>query len=426
MGLWKKIQVCGVCCVILSLLGELNATESTFGEDRILIDRLIQLNGNIADYGLRPFPGVKDQLLTGYAYGEFYDWDLYFENVYLSHYAINKYDFTNMQVFLDRQHPDGFISRTLKNPRPKQMFKPFLAQLAVLGAKQNGKGYEWLRGGRYEKLVRYVNRWFEYDGDHNGLPVWDSADASGMDNQISRGGNIGSNFDEGVDLACYLYRELKALEVIARNLNKPDDASKFSARANDLAQKVNKIFWDEKEGFYFDRNEKTGAEIPVKSIAGFLPLWAGIAPEDRAKRLVKEHLLNPKEFRLSYPIPTYARDERDFFEGTTHDECNWRGSSWIPTNYMVFHGLLDYGFRNEAKQIAEKSLVMALYRNAVTREYYDSETGAGYGMNPFWGWSSLAYVMKLEYENNYNPMSLSEKLRPLVSEKLGVKFPVTR
>jgi len=57
-----------------------------------------------------------------------------------------------------------------------------------------------------------------YDADHNGLPVWDSADASGMDNQASRSGEIGALQDEGVDLACYLVRELQAMSMIARAL----------------------------------------------------------------------------------------------------------------------------------------------------------------------------------------------------------------
>jgi hypothetical protein len=33
--------------------------------------------------------------------------------------------------------------------------------------------------------------------------VWDSVDASGMDNQVFRSGEIGALQDEGGDLACY-------------------------------------------------------------------------------------------------------------------------------------------------------------------------------------------------------------------------------
>jgi putative isomerase len=106
--------------------------------------------------------------------------------IFISYYGVSDYDLTNLKVFLDRQEVDGFISRTIgiTYPKPTQMFKPFMAQLVVLSAKQNGNSYDWLRGNYYSRLQKYVDRWFEYDADHNGLPVWDSADASGMDNQV--------------------------------------------------------------------------------------------------------------------------------------------------------------------------------------------------------------------------------------------------
>ncbi len=385
--------------------------------------RLSELNGDISTRGILPFPGTQDKLLTGYAYKEFYDWDLYFENLYLSYYGINDFCFTNFKMFMSRQKPDGFISRSLKQDRPLQMFKPFLAQIAVMGSKQRGNDYEWLRASYYDGLKRYIDRWFQYDSDHNGLPVWDSADASGMDNQISRAGGMHSFIDEGVDLACYLHREEEAMAIIAGKLGKPDDQKMYLARADALAKKINDVFWDDKDGFYYDRNEKKGTLTKVKSVVGFIPLWAGIASPEQASRLVKEHLLNPKEFWLKYPIATYAATEPDFYEGRHGGECNWHGTAWIPTNYMIFHGLFHYGFKDVARDLAYKTFHMALDENPVTREYYDSDTGHGNGMDPFWGWSSLAYVMPLEFESGYDPTDLNSDIKPLISTALDVPGP---
>ena len=61
------------------------------------------------------------------------------------------------------------------------------------------------------------------------------------------------------------------------------------------------------------------------------------------------------------------------------------------------------------KQLALKTFRMALVTNLTTREYYNSETGSGFGMNPFWGWSALAYVMPLDLLANYDPTDLHEK-----------------
>lgn len=95
------------------------------------------------------------------------------------------------------------------------------------------------------------------------------------------------------------------------------------------------------------------------------------------------------------------------------------GPAWVPTNYLIFHGLRKYGFDAEAKELAGRTFRMALELNKVTREYYDSDTGHGNGMNPFWGWSALAYVMPLEFQESYNPMELKSKIRPFLSEAIG-------
>ena len=397
----------------------------TIGEDSWgrLRTRLMAVNRDIAQKGILPLPGGTVPLLTGYAYHEFYDWDLYFENLYLSGYGISDYCFTNLQVFLSRQRPDGFVSRTLLRPRPTQMFKPFLAQVAVLGSRQRGDDFEWLRAADYAALGRYLDRWFAYDADGNGLPVWDSADASGMDNQVSRAGALHTFQDEGVDLACYLHRELEAMALIAGKLGKTDDQRNFQARADALARKINAVFWDEQDGFYYDRNEKTGQLTRVKTVTGFTPLWAGIASPEQARRLVQEHLTNPKEFWLKYPVATYAASEPDYYQGRRTVECNWRGPAWVPTNYMIFHGLLRYGYQAVARELAYRTFRMALDENPATREFYDSDTGKGNGMNPFWGWSALAYVMPLEYETGADPTDLNREIKPLAGVALDLPGP---
>ena len=363
------------------------------GDD--FLRRIEEVNRDIAACGVVLYEPDGRKLLTGYAYHEMYDWDLYFENLYMSYFGISDYCFTNLKSFLNQQCVNGFISRTLIEKRERQHFKPFLAQIAELGSRQTGD-YAWLeeRGDRgrmqigpafksvsyYEQLMLSIDYWMRYcDFDRNGLPVWNSSDHSGMDNQISRAGRLDEFRYEGVDLACYIYRELRAMELMAEKLGKAED------------------------------------------------LWAGIVPPRRAERLVREHLTDPDEFWTEFPVACYAKTEPDYVQGDIRDwGCNWRGTTWIPINYMIMHGLLDYGYADVARKLARKTVDLVYKRNEVTREFYDGESGEGLGLKRFWGWSVLAYVMPFECETGYDPSKLDgSAVRPLGRELFGLDFPAS-
>jgi putative isomerase len=385
--------------------------------------RLAATNSDVRKNGLRAMTGVDGLLLTGYPYNEYYDWDLYFENLYLSYYGVFPYCFTNLKEFLNRQQPDGYVSRSLIKQRERQHFKPFLAQLVVLGCKQNKNDYEWVRGNYYERLGKYLTKWFSYDGDKNGLPVWNSADAAGTDNQWSRGGKLLAFEIEGVDLASYLVRELRAMAAIARHLGLSGDVKSYNDHADRLSHLMDTTFWNEADGMYYDRNEKTGELVKVKSATCFTLLFAGAATPERAKRMVQQHLLNEKEFWLEYPVASYAKTEPDYYQGSNH-ECNWRGPTWAPTNYMIFQGLMRYGFKDEARILSDRLLQMAVEKNPALREYYDAETGLGLGQTRFWGFTALYYGMRLEWQLRYDASSLDRPFEPIIPRELGIPFDI--
>lgn len=383
-----------------------------------LSERLSGVNNDIREKGIVFDSLSMKELLTGYDYGQFYDWDLYFECIYQLYNGESKYCFSNLEAFLIRQEDDGFIKRSFGpyNYGEMHMFKPFIAQTALLGMRQT-PNIDWLVD-YYPKIVKYENCWYErYDKDKNNLCVWYNADHSGMDNQNSR--VINGLIDEGVDLNCYLYREFCALSELANILGKKEDKALFDQKAEMVKKAINELLWDEETGFYYDRLENTGKLNKVKGISGFTPLYAGIVPQNRAERMVKEHLLNEKEFWAKYPINTLAQNEAGYDQSGAQPpsgHCNWNGTTWIPFNYMIFHGLLEYGYNDIAKELAYKTFDLVYRQNQFTREYYNSDTGEGYGRNPFYGWSTLAYFMPLEYELKYNPTKIEKiKILPLAT-----------
>ncbi len=413
--------------------------EKAFAE---LLVRLRKTNADIKTKGLKTIRGQANaggNFLTGYPYVEFYDWDLYFENMYLAYFGVFPYCYTNLKEFLARQTADGYINRSLNKQRDRQHFKPFMAQLVVLGGRQDKDNYEWVKtepkvgedkivrvteagnGSYYNRLKKYIDKWFSYDGDNNGLPTWNSADAAGTDNQWSRAGQLGAFEVEGVDLAAYLVRELQAMAVIADRLGEKADKQSFLDRAAKVNKLINDVFWDEKQGLYFDRNEKKNAQVPVKSATNFMPLFCGAPSEAQVKRMVAEHLTNEKEFWLKYPVASYAKTEPDYYQGS-HNECNWRGSTWAPTNYMIFQGLMRYGQVDTARELASRLFEMAVVKNPILREYYNAETGDGLGQTSFWGFTALYYVMLLECELKYDASALDGKFRPIIPVELGIKY----
>lgn len=371
----------------------------------MLMQRLEQVAADMRNFGVRLHHGRR--VFTGYSYAELYDWDLYFEGIFLSYLGSHEYCRNGVEMFLDQQHESGFIARTMGivYPKPRHHFKPFLAQIALLGSRQSGD-YRWLRGKYYEKLKLYLRYWFRHcDADKNGLCFWDGSDHSGLDNQVLRLGYDGVMEYEGVDLNCYLVRELWAMSELAKELGRDEDVGTYKKHGHALARMIDEVFWDEQDGFYYDRSEITGSLNRKKSVTGFLPMWLGVAPRARIERLVREHLLNPQEFWLPYPLATWAKNEEGYYQERIGNECTWMGATWVPTNYMVFHGLLNYGYREEAAILVESTYKMVMGESC-TREYYNGETGSGQGLCPFWGWSTLGYIMPLELDIEYNPTDL--------------------
>ena len=164
--------------------------------------------------------------------------------------------------------------------------------------------------------------------------------------------------------------------------------------------------WNETEGMYFDIDSRTGKQIPYRYAGTFAPIWAGIAEREKTDRLVNEHLLNEKEFWRPYPIPATAATEKNYVFGYAPGDigCSWRAHTWIPTNYYIMHGLNNNGYEELASVLADKTENMV--DAAGDWEYYGSEECVGCGLNPFWGWSLLAYFMKAELKERVDPTKI--------------------
>ena len=140
-----------------------------------------------------------------------------------------------------------------------------------------------------------------------------------------------------------------------------------------------------------DDTDPTGGDhrIRVSTWSALAPLALPDLPEEIGKRLVEEHLLDPRKYWLPYP-PTSVSAEEPSFEPRKWQRplrrLYWRGPTWINSAWLIWIGLLRQGYEPEALEMA-KRLSEAVVTERL-REFYEPHTGEGLGAREF-GWSSL-------------------------------------
>ena len=125
-------------------------------------------------------------------------------------------------------------------------------------------------------------------------------------------------------------------------------------------------------------------------------MWAGIATPEQAERMVKENLLDEKAFWAPYGVRTLSKYEKMYMIKKTGNPSCWLGPIWGISNYMVFDGLVKYGFIAEAKELATKTLELFgrdIAQCGELHEYYDPETGEGVNNPGFQNWNLFAIKM---------------------------------
>jgi putative isomerase len=345
-------------------------------------------------------------------YFQLFDWDTYFMGVALSHHAdMGKPLATSAEDFLefvdenadDRGYtpreiaPDGFWALP-------EMCKPFLAQSAVRASLTMGD-FQWI-APYYKKLADTLRFWEDTRQSADGLFRWFNGVESGVDNSPAVSDRPAVT-TEGVDLQCYIDREYQAMAIIAEKLGKAADAATYREKAAALARLVQDKMWSQADCMFFNIDSRTGHFVRVKEWTDFVPLWAGIARPDQARLAIARHLLNPKEFWSQYGVRTLAADEPLYDPQTGY----WRGPVWVISDYLLMHGLMNYGYRKQALALAEetiKLLVHDLERTGGMNECYNPETGAPVGAGHFLSWDLLSEHMVQEAETGADPTALEK------------------
>ena len=372
-----------------------------------------------------------------------WDWDSWLSNVALRQILADigseedkqeaiPYEQGCVLNFLEYGGWDGYIPIAIwKNSKPRNfgsqdiynmnMHKPVLAQHAAFITRQNEGEAEWLREKFYH-LQAFVNNYKAHHRDKaTGLYYWQNDVAIGVDNDPSTFFRPAKS-SGSIYLNCMMYKELQAMVYLADRLNLSAVGAEFAKDADALKAAIQEHCWDERDGFYYsvDLNLRPVTNEPDSTLgkefiihsgyprdydcliqrievwSGFLALWAGIATPEQAERMVKEHFNNPKTFNSPSGVRTLSKMEKMYSLRASANPSNWRGPVWGISNYMVFKGLVKYGYDTEAKELATKTICLFgkdFEKHGALHEYYEPETGEPLLNKDFQNWNYLVINM---------------------------------
>ncbi len=365
---------------------------------------------------VKPPSGIlaHEYLVPAGPYTQLFDWDTYFMGIALSYDGVGMPLENSVKDFLDFTDENygskGYTPREIATNAPDalpQMCKPFLTQMA-LRASETLHDYDWLREpsgptrlSYYQKLADTLAFWELARRSHDGLFRWFNGVESGVDNNPAVSDDP-ADISEGVDLQCYIYREYLAMGILATKLGKEADANSYREKARELANLVRTKMWSARDGMFLNIDSRTGKFFYIKTWTNFVPLWAGIATKSQADEMIRMHLLNPREFWSPNGIRTIAATEPLYNPRSGY----WQGPVWVISNYLLMHGLDNYGYKKEAIQLANETvslLVHDLHATGGMNENYNPETGAPDAAGHFVSWDLLAEHMQEEAQSGADP-----------------------
>jgi putative isomerase len=293
----------------------------------------------------------------------------------------------------------------------ENMHKPVVAQHAALLA-QRERSAEWVRA-YMPTIGRLVDRYLEsHVHTETGLAYWQSDFAVGGDNDPSVFFRPNKS-TAAVYINGLLYRELLAYGYLLEELGDVDEANRRRGQAQDLADAMVTCLWDERDGTFYSADlalrpidEKDwlhrGAPrswssllLRVDSWSSFMPMWAGVASREQAERML-ERIRDRRTFSASYGIRSLSRLEKMYDLRASNNPWNWLGPVWGISSYLVFRGLVKYGFEEDARDLAEKTIRLFgrdLETSGSLHEFYHPDTGEPIMTKGFQNWSFLVLNM---------------------------------
>jgi len=287
--------------------------------------------------------------------------------------------------------------------------------------KLNGGDAEWIRD-KFYYLQAFVDCYYNhYRNQTTGLYYWESDKGIGVDNDPSTYFRPPAS-SGSILLNCMMYKELKAMVYLAGQLNMKEIGDIYQKMADDLLTAIRKNCWDPKDGFYYsvDLNlvpyhrpespweANVGGPRTWNCLiqrlgvwSGFLAMWAEVATPEQAKRMVEENFRDTNTFNAPYGVRTLSKLEKMYDVRAMGNPSSWLGPIWINANYLTFRGLVKYGYKDDARKLVKKTIMLIgkdYEKHGALHEYYLPESGEPVLNKGFQDWDYLVLNMIAWYE----------------------------
>jgi hypothetical protein len=199
-----------------------------------------------------------------------------------------------------------------------------------------------------------------------------------------RFGEIARRYREHVEDVLVNVAYALSLRALSRLLGESPEGA-YALRARRTERALLDRCWDAEHGLFLDLAGPDERPVQVSTWSSLAPLALDGIPVDVRRRLVEEHLLEPRRYLAPVGIPSVSMEEPSFTPRFDFWRC-WRGPSWVNTAWLLVPPMRELGYEEEARRIVT-SLVAAADRHGF-REYYNPLDGRGLGARDF-GWSTL-------------------------------------
>lgn len=294
------------------------------------------------------------------------------------------------------------------------MHKPCLAQQAAHIVRSCDGKVEWLRD-EFPALQAFVNRYLNhFRHRETGLFFWMNDEAIGVDNDPSTfyrpPRSSGSLY-----LNCLMVEELRSMAWLSDRLGKDEVGAYYLKEAEALLSAVRRHCWDPRDGFYYSVDlalmprsaDASGLHSGqprtydcliqrIDTWCGFMSLWCNVATREQAREIVERHYRDVRRFNAPAGVRTLSPLEKMYDLRASSNPSPWLGPVWGISNWMVFRGLVNYGYQDDARELAEKTILLFgsdIEKSGTLHECYMPESGDPI-LNPgFQSWNYLVVDM---------------------------------